>query len=677
MHGRKQVDYLLVLKYSQKYNKNGMIIHTSKEEPRIIRIDWGNKQIKYYGDESIFKINDYLAPREYPLETKFPVNQIASKILNPPNAAKKFISQLIQNGYGHSLLSLEEMGLSGFDNLIIHMKKSGLFPEDYSQDQINEILDVLDSSILKNKWIETIKANPKVLTYLENISIESKQAHLKKLMNKPTLNEKTTAYQYITNDMEKFKNSNVFTSFFEVNIPTNTGSNIVFNFNRDLLLSSQSQNNSERAKFKISNCGAENCYYIVKDNNNKQFGLRISSNVYLDSDYGVYNLIIENLINCILHFYFTNPALIGEGDSSIAYKLPEISAVLRFGFIKVKFTNSNDEELIGYIPYTLTEYKPTYKTLMSQILELCDLPPEQTIDKCKIEVLIKNILTQVYNFYVIARPYFKFNHNDFKTNNILINTETGKIYIIDFGYAQINFSNGTRTFNLTNRLDFYEYADGMYNEYEFLIKNINDIYTTDNDIETLLYWLINPYEFYEKSTRINPNNVRNANKFRYHEIAKSILELMSPITQKKPQASRDAKSLLGHYLFKCPELKYPISLIEYRLYQSYILLTRVPSECSYKPFLIDTYNKDKPYIKYFLGFNETKYLEYKQFIDELTGCAKSKEIPEPKSTTDYLREDQARAAATSGATNSLVGGRIRKTKTYKNARKRKSKINKN
>ena len=576
------------------------------------------------------------------------------------------------------MLTPEELGASNFDALVVHMKKSGLFPASYTSEQINVILDVLDSSILKNRWIETIKANDQVLTYLENISINSTQANLLKLVPKQTTNEKDTAYQYIINDMEQFKNSSAFTSSFTVNIPTNTGSNIDFNFNRALLLASQSQNNSERAEFKISNCGADNCYYIVEDDKKNQFGLRLSANVYLESDYGIYNLIIENLINCILHFYFTNSALLGEGegDKSIEKKLPEISAVLRFGFIKVPFTNLDNQELIGYIPYTLTEYKPTYKTIMSQILELCEQPP----DKCKIEKFIKNILAQVYNFYVIARPYFKFNHNDFKTNNILINTETGKIYIIDFGYSQINFSNGKRTFNLTNRLDYFENYYGTLAEYQFLITNINDIYTTDNDIETLLFWLINPYEFYNKTTKLNDKNARYANTFSYHKIAKYILEFMSPITQSKPKAARDSKSLLGYYLYKCPHLRSPISLIEYRLYQLYILLKRVSSEeCRYEPLLIDKYDRNKPYIKYFLGSNDAKYLECRQFIYELTECAKLIDMPVPiTKTIGPVSTTNLEASANSGTQglNILLGGSNRKTKTNKNAKKRKTSLKK-
>ena len=90
MTSRHQVDYLLVLKYSQKYDKKDKIIHISKEEPRIIRIDWGNKQIKYYGDESILNINDYLVPKEFPVGKVFPVNALESIILNPSNTHCRF-----------------------------------------------------------------------------------------------------------------------------------------------------------------------------------------------------------------------------------------------------------------------------------------------------------------------------------------------------------------------------------------------------------------------------------------------------------------------------------------------------------------------------------------------------------------------------------------------------------
>lgn len=464
---RRQIDYLLVIKSSKS------TLHKSKEEPRIVMINWADNTIKYYGEDEVFQINDFIVPREFPLDSKFAIYDIDFRMVEPHN--RNFKKQLISNGHGHALLKPQELNDSktDFSTLVEYLKRAGFFPAEYTIEQVNKIFDILDSSILKNKWIETIKTyisddSRLIPEYLDAISLKltQTQTNLQKITTtKPTQDEKTTAFQYFINDMEKM---DTYTHSYNVNIPTNVGSIINFNFNKDELLSSQ--NNSEKPKYKVANCGADNCYFIVNDNKGSKFGLRISSNIYLPEDYGIYNSIIENLINAIMYFYFTNSAL-----TEYKNKLPEISAVLKFGFIKVPFTTyENDNiQMEGYIPYTLSEHKPTYKTIMNEINILCDKALDKNKeDPCYIEKYIKNILAQVYNFNVIARPYFKFSHNDFKTNNILINTSYSenppKIYIIDFGYAQMNFSNGNRTYNLTNRINFYNEEQGKKKNMNFL-----------------------------------------------------------------------------------------------------------------------------------------------------------------------------------------------------------------
>ena len=667
---RKQIDYLLVIKSSKS------TLHTSKEEPRILRIDWANNIIKYYGEDAVFQINDFIVPREVPLDSRFPVYDIDSRMTKPHNS--NYQKQLISNGHGHALLKPQELNDSqtDFSTLVEYLKRAGFFPAEYTIEKINKIFDILDSSILKNKWIDTIRTyisddSRLIPAYLDAISLTLTQAqtNLQKITPIMTLDEKTTAFQYFINDLEQI--GDTYTHTYDVNIPTNVGSIINFNFNKDKLLSSQ--NNSEKSKYKVANCGADNCYFTVNDNTGSKFGLRISSNIYLSEDYGIYNSIIENLINAIMYFYFTNSALLEYKN-----KLPEISAVLKFGFIKVPFTTIDDIQLEGYIPYTLSEHRPTYKTIMNEINLLSDLALD--IDKefpCYIEKYIKNILAQVYNFNVIARPYFKFSHNDFKTNNILIDTSQSdkppKIYIIDFGYAQINFSNGNRTYNLTNRINFYNDEQGKKEEYEFLIKNINDIYSTDNDIETLLYWLINPYEFYEKDSKLNESNASNASKFYYHKIMKELLEFIQPLTFKKPQASRQNKTILGYTIYKCPELNYPISLIEYRLCQIYNLINVISTKCNFKPALIETYKSANPYIKYFFGYNNDVYLQYLQYINEIITCAKAKDISPVILSSSVMPTIPVAGAANSilPANNTSIAGGSRIKRTHKRIKKTK------
>jgi len=698
---RGQIDYLLVIKSSKARS------HNSKEEPRILRIDWANKIIKYYGDEAVFRINDFSVPREFPLgiSNSFFPYEIDDKMVDetddfvmveaesnttkyktkPESNTSKFKKQLISNGHAHALLTPSERAstLTGFETLVTYLKKAGFFPETYKLEEVDKILDILDSSILKNNWIDTIKTyitgkSAIITKYLDSISLLLTQAQANLRNIPPTIapmmtqDKNITSFQYFVNDVKTMKG---YQHSFRVNIPTNTnaGSFINFNFNQEELLSKR---NSETASHKVANCGAENCYFTVNDNTGATFGLRISSNIYLLEDYGIYNAIIENLINAIMYFYFNNSALADYKD-----KLPEVSAVLKFGFIKVPFTiddgKGGEERKEGYIPYTLTEHKPTYKTLMHEINLLCDMALEiREKDPCYVERYIKNILAQVYNFYVIARPYFKFSHNDFKTNNILINTapesdKPPKIYIIDFGYAQINFSNGSRTYNLTNRINFYNDDQGKKEEYEFLIRNLNDIYSTDNDIETLLYWLINPYEFYDKTYKLNETNASNASKFYYHRMLKEMLEFMQPLTFIRPNASRHNKTMLGYVLYKCPELNYSISLIEYRLYQIYILLIKLKEKCDIKPALInkDTCERDNPYIKYFFDYHEDKYVVLSRFIEELKTCANTKEVSLPATKGNASRVLVAGTDGAAAAESTAGGSRIKGT--HKNTKKTK------
>jgi len=532
MRAKGQIDYLLVLKQSIK------TAHTSEVEPRILRIDWGANEIKYYGDKDYYpNINDHLIPVEYPLEHHYSP-QDSGPLLVPPKfpnrddfvkALEVLHDQLINNGYAHFLVGDKD----NFNSLVEYLKKAGFFLNTYTSDDVSNILEILDSSSLKCNWMDTIKnkrfslehygITKSIAQYInDTLCIQAEEVNLNGLV--PKLQDET-AFQYIFYDMEKFKNNDSYLFKYTINIPFNDDSvpkNIMFNFNKRTLLSQQ--NNNEKSKYKIKYCGAENCYFPVKDNRDKQYGLRLSAFVFTIDDHGLYNAIIENIINAMIWFYCNMPGL--------SDKLPEISKVVKFGLIKVMFTSQTNPDTLkeGYIPYTLTEHKPDYIQLKTHQLNLCN--KEETLNiESDINPFILKVLEQVYNFFAFVRPYFKFSHNDFKTDNILINPETKKLYIIDFGHAQMTFFNGKRNIYLTSRIDFFN-NDAI--EYDFYLKNMNDVYSTDHDIATLLYWLMSPYKYDDKvvlqeineEIKLNPTK---ANKLIYHKMVKTQLESLSKI----------------------------------------------------------------------------------------------------------------------------------------------------
>jgi hypothetical protein len=327
-------------------------------------------------------------------------------------------------------------------------------------------------------------------------------------------------------------------------------------------------------------CGATNCFFILKDDNdeNKKYGLRISSLIYFENDTELKNLIIENVINSVCHYY---SSLVKKKDN-----FPEISEILKFGIIKVTFTIDGKPKN-GYIPYTLTNYNPNNMQL-KQYINSNLLKKTQ----CDIYLFITKLLEKIYNFYVVMRPYFKFSHFDFKTDNILIDSETQQIYIIDFGHAQINIYEGDAIYCLRNRkqLSLGEPdADSISEEYKWYVQNINNVFYSDNDIELLIWWLVNNFP---KQMETHEIKQYNNSVMRIFEFFKDIINDFSPPIGQET-------TTLGKQLIKNNMENFSGSLLKIRLFQIYQTL-QVKQDvkekaCEYReyiPKLID-YNTDR------------------------------------------------------------------------------------
>jgi len=603
---RGQIDYLLVIKSSNA------VLHSSKPEYRILRIDWGKSQIKYYGEDDFFKINDYHVPTEFHIkgitsrcklrdleslpalasisDSSIPAKQTSQVI----DHYRNYREQLQSNGFCQFLADVP-LQTSLFNGLLDSLKASGFFKADASIESIKSILDMLDSSLLKTNWLNQFTGEKSIMfkEFLNSISIipDSPDSTINNLTKKAD----ESGYYLLINNLDNIDYMKDKSLVFTIDY---NASEIKFTLNLDTLLKGQTESNKVKGKF--SNCGADNCYFKVQDDSGASYGLRINLNVYTIENVVLYNLIIENLINAVLYYYFNNPELIGASDS-----LPEITRVLKFGFIKVRFTDKEmpDSVLEGYVPYTLSDLKPEYITLGDYIKVLCD--EGNALQRCDVDAFIRNVLKQVYNFFVIARPYFKFSHNDFKINNILINRDNRKLYLIDFGYAQMNLFSDSRIYYLTNRL-FFQYEGGESDEYNWYMKNIDEMIYSDNDIETLIYWLINIFEKHELVSN---------NKKIYTDTVRYILEYLQPITTFKPAASKEVRTVIGNIIYKNPSIKFECLPLIYRLYQIYSLLRLIKTECHIpiESKLIEKRTINF-YRKYIVTFNEEEYLKYQSIL---------------------------------------------------------------
>ena len=588
---RGQIDYLLVIKSSRKFG------HVSKKEQRILRIDWKNKIIKYYGDEDTFQINDFIAPQEFPLGNKYPINTFISEFGSKYPIYKE---QLLLSGYGQSFdTSSNQEQL--FRGLFEKFKKEKLIPSDFDMKQLEDFLGLLDSSIFKNNWYDNLESSNLMSDYINKISNEPDSANCVLKNLKENLNGESRLISDKESDKE-YMTDKVLNVAFSINTSRDSVSSGYVEKKLEFNLQEALANRPDSLrKDKVARCGASNCYFIL-EKDDKKYGLRISSFIYSITDYQLYNYIIENIINSSCNYYCSLKNL------KLSSNFPEISEILNFGFIKVKYTKSDDrtdKEYIGYIPYTISKHNSEQIQIREYIDNLgSKLEP---LTECDIEKIIKNLLVQVYNFYVVIRPYFKFSHFDFKTDNILINPETMKINIIDFGNAQMNIYSKNRVYYLTNRNNF-----SPQTEYNSFIKNINNIFYSDNDIELLIWWLINNFKQDELDT---------PNKVNYYKFTSDILKLMDPISDALHIPRGNHETLLGTLLVN--KDNFFGSLIIYRLYQIYTILKILQSQCKTAGDIKLIERGQEHFRKYVIGYEEDKFIKYQEILIPLIQSVQS------------------------------------------------------
>ena len=168
------------------------------------------------------------------------------------------------------------------------------------------------------------------------------------------------------------------------------------------------------------------------------------------------------------------------------YNIPEY--VNTFGFYEIKIDTNGET---GYIPYTVYEMDEQTITLYDLIKQILHGNPEEYTYE-KIKEILKTICQHIYNFYSLMYLSLKFEHNDFKIDNIVVNPETLDVTIIDFGFARLDILLNNRKYQLFKRQEkeierasggqsnFYEYAHNIYKEF-YLRKQA--------DIERLTVWL--------------------------------------------------------------------------------------------------------------------------------------------------------------------------------------------
>jgi serine/threonine protein kinase len=573
---RGQIDYLLVIKSSQKP------YHISKEEHRVLRIDWANKIIKYYGDKATFKINDFDVPQQYPIEKIYKPNEL---LIHPndvfsPVDQQKYKEQLLLGGYGQSFDSDDNQNIL-FKGLLEKFKRESIIPIDFTDEKLKDFLDLLDSSLLKNSWYDSVKGSKLMENYITNISVIPSEHKLENLQ------ETGIAGFYLINDYKEYANDKVLKFSYRIKSNEETNSYKILTFDLQKALKNRPVNLLEE---QVARCGASNCYFIESDNENK-YGMRLSRVIYSEEDLALYNFIIENIINSACNYYCSLESVIKDKDRNF----PEISNILSFGFVKVHYKSAENPQTsqIGYIPFTVSPHKANYLQVKEYINKLCS--KEEELKECNIEAFIKQILVQVYNFYVVMRPYFKFSHFDFKTDNILIDPETMTLYIIDFGNAQMNIYSSNRVYYLTNRVLFDPLEPE--NEYNWYIKNINNVFYSDNDIEVLIWWLINNFKQDELK---RDELIKPPNKFNYYSYAKKILDYMEPINHEQTPMGNN-NTLIGALLSKDNKDNFEGSLIIYRLYQIYTILEKKTSDCKIDTNLIK-YGDDH-FRKYVIDYN--------------------------------------------------------------------------
>jgi hypothetical protein len=463
--GKNKTDFFLMNKFTKKTFFN------SKIEPRIVYFDWSKNLIRYYGpDNRGIEVYDVMVPNPIPKEKdkrkydtsiySYMINKESyDKLLKDHSDNIQFKKFLFQIFYPNDTNPLQDPSNSSESNheLDQYLMKMGFLNEDQPS---TDLFDSINSTELKKDWKQYLisKLEKKTLPFMLN----SQQDH------EISLNEykqielaRNNSYYKLKNEIKELPLTHIF-----VNI---NGVSHKINITKDDMIGESKK------------CGADNCFKTINVGE-KTYGVRFSKNILFYNSILLYDTIIEMLINCIS--YFTLQKLKDVSKDSISADIQPLSDI---GFYKIKI---KDTKTYGYIPYTvyeMTEQTVTLYDLLKNILK--GNPDEYPIDRIK--EILGTVCLQIYNFYNIMYPSIKFEHNDFKIDNIVVNPETLQVYIIDFGLSRINVITENRNYQIFKRevkelerkadtSNFYFYISDIYQKY-YLNKQA--------DIEKLTVWL--------------------------------------------------------------------------------------------------------------------------------------------------------------------------------------------
>lgn len=463
--GKNKTDFFLMNKFTKK------TFFTSKIEPRIVYFDWSRNLIRYYGpDNRGIEVYDVMVPNPIPKGKDKPKSSTSiysyminkesyDKLLKEDSDNIQFKKFLFQIFYPNDINPLQDPSNPSESNpeLDQYLMKMGFLNEDQPS---SDLFDSINSTELKKDWKQYLisKLEKKTLPFMLN----SQQDH------EITLNEykqielaRNNSYYKLKNEIKELPLTHIF-----VNI---NGEPHKINITKDDMIGESKK------------CGADNCFKTINVGE-KTYGVRFSKNILFDNSILLYDTIIEMLINCIS--YFTLQKLKDVTKDSMSADIQPLSNI---GFYKI---NIKDTKTYGYIPYTvyeMTEQTVTLYDLLKNILK--GNPDEYPIDRIK--EIIRTVCLQIYNFYNIMYPSIKFEHNDFKIDNIVVNPETLQVYIIDFGLSRINVITENRNYQIFKReVKELERKDDTSNFY-FYISDIYQKYYLNKqaDIEKLTVWL--------------------------------------------------------------------------------------------------------------------------------------------------------------------------------------------
>lgn len=570
-----KIDYLLISKQSKKF------LHVSAIEPRILRIDWDNELIRYYGEEEK-KQNEHIVMFGKPIIPKpisnFKLNINFKSIKLPTDFTIEMVEKFKLQIQENNGVDLDKIGIDLESDEIFHkyLVSVGIIR---TADDITKLLDCLDSSILKEDWIKYCNDNflNDILTNLiHKDEGQAIQTILNEQITMSTQDMETRYYTYTSKNEESKKVEKINISHITVKL----GSKL------------------KKINFKatpniIDSCGAGNCFIIDVSEGRNTYGIRFSQNIYLMGTTYFYNNLIEMVSNCIL-WYITEQLNLRFSKKKIA----SIQKVVRVGFYKVQFSSPLESgnsrvvpQLVGYIPYIITENTTNTQSIVNIIKNLTIGNISSNIHaesegssgnnlavsnyKIKINEFILNLLLQIYNFYVINYSYIKFIHGDFATRNIVMDTDTNQIYLIDFDTVRYSFNYGNKRYNLIMRDTLYDLKKSDPSElsetYKWYFNSINKKQnSTDQDIETLLWWLTNIISEY---------NITSEKGKIFNEVLSSLLSpsSISQYSSKEIKPQPPSTSIIKTFL--CAELVlnkitvFP-DLLVMRLYELYKLINK-------------------------------------------------------------------------------------------------------